>query len=449
MILKRPLTLAIVSLALLGLFPLSAAMAEQREFRWKIATLAPKNVGWAQQVNSLVLPWISHATNDALKLKIYWGGVMGNDQEYLQKMKIGQLQGAGVSGMGANMACPEFSILGLPFLFKSYDEVDYIRRLMFSTFDYYFSSHGYKMLMWIDQDFDECFSTKYPMTSLDDFKKCRFQNWYGPVEAATVQALGASPIVTTVIEGHSAFRSGVIDTAFGPAVYYAGSQLFTAMRYVNPMKIRYAPGIILVVKKEWEALPEDLQDNLEAGRDRVQAAFVKGTRDENQKTLEGMIKYGIKLTELSPSVRAEFVKRTRPVWDQFAGQLYPKHLLDEVLRYLDGLRAGKPIKAPRFKAPQAAAPKPAAGEPSARASQPAAAGKSADSSAGLSGWERRKLEVRKVQEKLSAMGYYKGEIDGVFGPMTQQAILDYQDAKGLFENGAIDRRLLRSLGISD
>lgn len=430
------------------LFP-AGAFSENRDIRWKVATLAPKNVGWGQQVQALVMPWIRDSTNDELKLKIYWGGVMGNDNEYLQKMKIGQLQGAGISGAGANLACPELSVLGLPFLLRNYQEVDYLRMMMFATFDYYFAQRGYKMLMWMDQDFDQLYSTRFPMNTLEDFKRCRFQNWYGPLEAATVKALGAQPIVTTVIEGHSAFKSGVIDTAFAPAVYYAGSQLFSVMRYVNPLKIRYAPALIVVTEKEWDTLPEEYQDNLDGARGKVQALFVKGIRDENQRALDGMIKYGIKLTEFSPETRAEAIKRTRPVWDQLAGKLYPKSLLEEVLRYLESFRAGKAIKTPRFKVTQAVA-KPVAPATSIKVAQSEPPSKGGDSdSSGLSAWEKRKIQVRKVQEKLAAQGYFKGEVDGIFGPITQEAILDYQEAKGLIENGAIDRRLLRSLGIAN
>lgn len=453
--------LILVTLLVIGLVPAPSALAEKRTTVWKVATLAPKNVGWGQQVQSLVMPWIRDATNDDLKLKIYWGGVMGNDNEYLQKMRIGQLQGAGISGAGANLACPELSVLGLPFLLRNYQEVDYLRTMMFATFDYYFAQRGYKMLMWMDQDFDQLYSTRFPMNTLEDFKRCRFQNWYGLLEAATVKALGAQPIVTTVIEGHSAFKSGAIDTAFAPAVYYAGSQLFSVMKYVNPLKIRYAPAIIVITEKEWNALPEEYQDNLDGARGKVQAAFVKGIRDENQRALDGMIKYGIKLSEFTAETRAEAMRRTRPVWDQLAGKLYPKGLLEEVLQYLDSFRAGKAIKTPRFKAGQTAAKPaqaPAAVAPAKPAQAPAAArtapsepaAKTAEEdTSGLSAWEKRRIQVRKVQEKLAAQGFYKGEVDGLFGPMTQEAILGYQESKGLIESGAIDRRLLRSLGINN
>ena len=40
------------------------------------------------------------ATDGRLKLKVFWGGVLGNDVDYLRKMKTGQLHGAGLSAEG-------------------------------------------------------------------------------------------------------------------------------------------------------------------------------------------------------------------------------------------------------------------------------------------------------------------------------------------------------------
>lgn len=52
-----------------------------------------------------------------------------------------------------------------------------------------------------------------------------------------------------------------------------------------------------------------------------------------------------------------------------------------------------------------------------------------------------------VQTELARDGYYRGAIDGVFGPDTARAIRAYRRAKGLPVTGQIDRTLLKSLDI--
>jgi len=56
--------------------------------------------------------------------------------------------------------------------------------------------------------------------------------------------------------------------------------------------------------------------------------------------------------------------------------------------------------------------------------------------------------IADVQAELQQMGYYQGEVDGLLGPMTQQALTAYQADQGLATTAAIDQPTLDSLGMS-
>lgn len=56
--------------------------------------------------------------------------------------------------------------------------------------------------------------------------------------------------------------------------------------------------------------------------------------------------------------------------------------------------------------------------------------------------------VADVQSSLQEQGYYRGEVDGLVGPLTQEALAAYQSAQGLEPTAAIDQPTLESLGIS-
>jgi hypothetical protein len=59
---------------------------------------------------------------------------------------------------------------------------------------------------------------------------------------------------------------------------------------------------------------------------------------------------------------------------------------------------------------------------------------------------RRDL-MRQVQERLQAVGYNPGTIDGSMGPQTQQALRWFQNAQGLRATGDLDEYTLNALGI--
>jgi hypothetical protein len=52
-----------------------------------------------------------------------------------------------------------------------------------------------------------------------------------------------------------------------------------------------------------------------------------------------------------------------------------------------------------------------------------------------------------VQQQLAAAGYYEGPIDGELGPMTREAIANYQADNGLAVTSAIDEPTLATMGL--
>jgi hypothetical protein len=55
--------------------------------------------------------------------------------------------------------------------------------------------------------------------------------------------------------------------------------------------------------------------------------------------------------------------------------------------------------------------------------------------------------IADVQAVLQEMGYYKGEVDGLLGPLTREALTSYQADQGLVATAVIDEPTLDSLGM--
>ena len=56
--------------------------------------------------------------------------------------------------------------------------------------------------------------------------------------------------------------------------------------------------------------------------------------------------------------------------------------------------------------------------------------------------------VTQIQKKLKNWGYYSGEIDGVFGTKTEEAVKAFQKKNGLTPDGVVGTQTLAALGIS-
>ena len=63
-------------------------------------------------------------------------------------------------------------------------------------------------------------------------------------------------------------------------------------------------------------------------------------------------------------------------------------------------------------------------------------------------WGSRGETVRRVQQKLLQWGYYDGNVDGVFGQETYDAVVRFQKKNGLTADGVAGSRTLEAMGIS-
>lgn len=57
--------------------------------------------------------------------------------------------------------------------------------------------------------------------------------------------------------------------------------------------------------------------------------------------------------------------------------------------------------------------------------------------------------VSKIQTKLKNWGYYSGEVDGIFGSKTDEAVRYFQKKNGLTVDGIVGRQTLAALGLKD
>ena len=79
------------------------------------------------------------------------------------------------------------------------------------------------------------------------------------------------------------------------------------------------------------------------------------------------------------------------------------------------------------------------------------AGPDKQAQAGAAAWVQSRANsavIKEVQQKLSAAGHDAGPADGILGARTQQALKDFQQAKGIEATGQLDQRTLSALGVS-
>ena len=93
----------------------------------KIATLSPAGTFWMEQMRDGAEK-INQRTQGRVTIKFYPGGVMGNDDNVLRKIRIGQLHGGAITIGSLAQSTPEATLYGLPYLFSSLDDAAEVRK---------------------------------------------------------------------------------------------------------------------------------------------------------------------------------------------------------------------------------------------------------------------------------------------------------------------------------
>lgn len=283
-----------IGLVLLMCFFIPVAPADET-YVLKFATLAPQGSTWM----NIIEDWagkVEAESKGRLKFKLYPGGVSGDEPDVLRKIRFGQLHGAAMTGHGIGHIYSPVRVLEIPFLFRSYDEVDHVRARLMPEIRAGFRENGFELIGWMEVGFIQLFSQE-PIYSLEDMRKRRIWLWQGdPLGKAFFAASGISPVPLSITEVFTSLSTGLIDTTIAPPLGAIALQWFTKTPYMTSIPVMDGIGGLLVTRKFFEGLPPDLQALLLKSGEAAGNRLLVETRRDNEKSLEVLKNHGVTFT---------------------------------------------------------------------------------------------------------------------------------------------------------
>ncbi len=134
----------------------------------KMATLAPKGSSWHLILQEMGEKWKA-VSGGRVTVTLYPGGVAGDDEDVVRKMRLGTLNAGLFTSIGLGDIDRTVLALQIPMLFESYDELDYVREKMSPDLEKIFEQKGFVVLNWTDAGWVHFF-TKTPVHTPDDLK---------------------------------------------------------------------------------------------------------------------------------------------------------------------------------------------------------------------------------------------------------------------------------------
>ena len=326
------------SAAFLSLFILCAGTAGAQTMV-KFATLAPEGSTWMKAMRQFTVE-ASSRTGGRVKFKIYAGGVSGDEKDVVRKIRLGQLQAGGFTGVGLGEIAPEARLLDTPFLFKNAKEIDHVYKALDADFRKIFESRGYVLLGWAEVGNVNIFSN-IPVMKPQDLRNVKMWLWEGdPIAEAMFEALKVKPIPLSVMDVMTSLQTGMLNGVYGSPLSVIALQWFSRMKYVLSLPITNASGAAVMSKKTFDLLAkEDQKIIMELGGKHFRELTLQSRKDNEQSIAILKAKKLVFTEPAGPAVIAEFERAGQEARLSLTGKLYPKELLEKVESALKTFRA--------------------------------------------------------------------------------------------------------------
>jgi len=278
----------------------------------KIATLAPDGTSWMNLLRSGAEE-LERRTDGRVKLRFYPGGVMGNDNSVLRKIRVGQLQGGALTAGGLAAVYPDIQIYSLPFLFRSFAEVDYVRKRMDPLLiaglrkagfvSYGISEGGFAYLM-----------SQLPLESVEQLLHRKIWTPEGDqISLSAFRSIGVSPVPLPLTDVLTGLQTGLIDTVGSSPSGAIALQWHTRIKHVADIPLIYLYGTLVIREQALSKLSSGDREILsEVMGDRFRQ-ISQQTRNDNLEARKALEQRGILFHRPMDGERAS--------WQQLIGKV--------------------------------------------------------------------------------------------------------------------------------
>jgi TRAP-type C4-dicarboxylate transport system substrate-binding protein len=326
------------NLALACLF-LSSALPSvaSAEVTIKLGTLAPEGSAWHNHLRALGEKW-SEMSGGEVKVKIYPGGVVGNEADMVRKLRINQLHAALLTGTGIRDIDSSVQAMQIPMLIKDDAELDYVTEQMAPRFEKILEDKGYVVIHWGDAGWVTFFTQK-PAKTIEDMKDQKVFAWAGDEGAVEAWKIaGFKPVVISATDITTSLQTGMIQAVDTTPLAALSFQWHRHAKFMTDVKWAPLVGALFVTKKIWEKIPAELRPKLIAYARESERKLLGETRKLANDAIATMKKDGLTVVTLTPAEQATWEAAAKKVYPYIREKVVPAAMFDEVKRIHDSYK---------------------------------------------------------------------------------------------------------------
>lgn len=311
-----------------------------QEFTIKFATVAPEGTSWMTVMKEYDAA-VRKESNGRLGFRIYGNSVQGDEKVVLRKIKAGQLHAGGFTGVAMGEIASKVRILDSPFLFRTYDEIDYVYEQYDKEFRQAFEEGGYVLLGWAEVGFVHVF-TNARVAKPQDMRNLKMWSWEGdPIAETLFREFDINSIPLALTDVMTSLQTGLIDAFYASTYAALTLQWYTRAKYMINVRLADAAGAVLLSKKYYDKLPAELQEILLRNGRIYFKRLTELSRKDNADAIEIMKKRGISLLEASPADHQYYTETCRNARRKLVGKVYTEDFLNRIEKTVEDYRGGR------------------------------------------------------------------------------------------------------------
>jgi len=305
----------------------------------KLASPLPEGTEWDNELKRMADEW-REITGGRVRVKIYPGGIAGNEADMVRKMRIGQIDAGVFSAFGLKMMVPETFVLTLPGLLESNEELDYVLDTFVPRFDERFREEGFEILAWSKSGWANVFCREPIRTPEELFKVSLAVDNSESDTPAVYKSLGFRVVTISINEIMTALQSGLVDALTVPPILAGAYQWFALAPYMTDFNLTPVLGGMVFSQRTWRRIPEEFHEELKASMERVASKFYNEASRLNEEALRVMKENGLQIIDLDQDgIEAfEYLMVSGHAFLVGEGKAIPADIYAELKRELENFR---------------------------------------------------------------------------------------------------------------
>ncbi|MBN2346278.1 MAG: TRAP transporter substrate-binding protein DctP [Candidatus Aminicenantes bacterium] len=305
----------------------------------KIGSIAPDRSPWNDALKEIAREWQA-ITRGQIRLKIYPGGIAGNEEDMIRKMKVGILGGAVLTNIGLTKIYPDAFVLSTPFMFHSEKEMAYVLKRLTPIFEQQIKGRGFQVIIWTMSGWVNFF-TKDPIQYPQDLKKQKLA--FSTGEPALEQAWkksGYHIVPTELKDLMMALQSGMVNAFYLPPLVAGSGQYFPLAPNMCPLKVAPLVGGMVIEDGIWSRIPGTYKQPMMDAVEKVSVRLAKETAILEDKAMEAMKKHGLRINEVPADSLAQWKEAADKGMDELIGKVFGREIYEKLLQILREYRQG-------------------------------------------------------------------------------------------------------------